>query len=148
MAKKEQTVKQRLNRIKRVSSKKLQEGKAGVGRALNINRYNRYLFMLETILLVGVIDEYFESLIMKVNYGVYLNILLLMLSIGVLFSFALKLIEPIARGTISWLVRLNDNKILRAVVHIAILYFLFCLYARVYFGLTISLVFNIGLNPV
>ncbi|MGM5488434.1 MAG: hypothetical protein ACQESG_05785 [Nanobdellota archaeon] len=78
-------------------------------RALNINRYNKMFFIFETILLVGVVDEFFESLIMQIDYGIYLNIILLMISI--LFYLALQFIEK--EGAIIWIARLNNNKILR-----------------------------------
>jgi len=146
MKKKKPTMKQKLRKVKNVSVKKLGVAKDGVKSALNINRYNKLLFILETILFVGVIDEYFESLIMGIDYGIYLNILLLMLSIGILFSLALRFIEPLTKGSIVWIVRLNNNKILRAAVHIVILCLLYYLYAKVFFDTTVSLSFNIGLN--
>jgi len=146
MRKKKPTMKQKLKKMKNASSKKLGAAKDGVKSALNINRYNKYLFILETILLVGVLDEYFESLIMGIDYGIYINILLLMLSIGILFSLALRFIEPIAKGSITWVVRLNENKILRFIVHVVILCLLYYLYAQVFFDTTVSLSFNIGIN--
>jgi hypothetical protein len=135
-----------MGKLKRASSKKVIAAKEGVWHTLNINRYNKYLFILETILLVGVVDEFFEGLIMGLNVGLYLHVFLLMFSIGVLFVFALALIEKIGKGTIVWLVRLSNNKILRVVFHVLILCGLFYLYAKVFFGVEIGLVFNIGLN--
>ncbi len=146
MAKKKPTMKQKLRKIKNASTKKMDAAKKGVKDTLNINRYNKWLFIFETILLVGVIDEYFETVIMGLNQSIYVHILLLMLSIGILFSLALRFIEPVAKGGIIWIVRLNNNKILRAVVHILILSVLYYLYARVFFDTSVSLSFNIGLN--
>jgi hypothetical protein len=113
---------------------------------LNINKYNKFLFIFETILFVGVIDEFFEGLIMQIDNGIYLNILLLMFSIGILFYIALQFIERVAKGAIIWVVRLNNNKLIRLFVHIIILSFLYYLYAQVFFDTTIALNFNIGLT--
>ncbi|PLW80487.1 hypothetical protein C0585_02215 [Candidatus Woesearchaeota archaeon] len=132
--------------IKKKLDKGLDNTKEFAKKYTNINTYNKKLFVFETILLVGVIDEFFEGLIMKLDYGIYLNIILLMLSIGILFYFALTFIEKVSKGAIVWLVRLNDNKILRFLVHAVILFILFCMYAKVFYGTNINLVFNIGLN--
>ena len=140
------TFKQRMRKMKRSGAKTLEQTRQGVKDVTNINRYNRYLFILETILLVGVVDEYFESLITGLNISIYFHILLLMFSIGVLFVVALKVIEKIGKGTIVWLVRLSSNKILRLIAHIVILSLLFCLYGKVFFGTDISLSFNVALN--
>ena len=140
------TFKQRLKKVKKNSVKNIESAKKGIKSGLNINRYNKYLFIFETILLVGVIDEFFETLIMGLNISTYLHIVLLMVSIGTLFYFALMFIERFSKGTIMWLVKLNQNKVLRFLVHVIILYILFYLYAKVFFGLNISLVFNVGLN--
>ena len=144
--KRKKTFKQKFRRFKKVSAKKLEDTHKGVKRTLNINRYNKYLFIFETILLVGVIDEYFESLIMQLDYGIFLNIILLMLSIGILFYFALQFIERLGKGTIIWIVRLNQNKILRIAAHILILAALFYFYAQVFYGTKIGIVFDFGLT--
>jgi hypothetical protein len=83
---------------------------------------------------------------MKFDAGFYINVLLLMLSIGVLFTFALGFIEKVAKGAITWIVRLNDNKILRIAVHIIILAVLFYLYSKVYFGVEVGLDFSIKIT--
>ncbi len=144
--KKKPSLKQKLNKVKRKSIKTFESTEKGIKNGLNINRYNKFLFIFETILLIGVIDEFFETLIMGLELSIYSHILLLMLSIGTLFYFALMFIEKVAKGTITWLVRLNSNKILRFIVHVIILYIIFILYARVFFDTNISLVFNLGLS--
>ena len=141
------SMKQRMKKLKKASSERLDRTRTGVKRALNINRYNKMLFIFETILFVGVVDEFFESLIMQIDYGIYLNIILLMISIGILFYLALQFIEKVAKGAIIWIVRLNNNKILRFFVHALILFGLFWLYAKVFFGVHLHLIFNVGLSP-
>lgn len=144
--KQKKTFKQHVKKIKKVSVQKIASIKKGVRDTTNINRYNKYLFIFETILLVGVIDEFLESLIMKLDYGIYLNIVLLMLSIGILFYFALQFIEKLGKGTIIWIVRLNKNKILRIATHVLILSVLFYFYAKVFYSTEIGIVFNFGLT--
>ncbi len=129
-----------VNKFKKISSKIMDKEN------LNINKYNRFLFIFETILFVGVIDEYFEGLIMSIDNGIYLNILLLMFSVGILFYVALQFIERVAKGAIIWVVRLNNNKLIRLIVHLVILSFLYYLYAKVFFDVTVGLSFNVGLS--
>jgi hypothetical protein len=140
------TLKQKVRKFQKASGKAVDATKKGVAKFTNINRYNKYLFIFETILFVGVIDEFFEGVITGFNLGIYLHILLLMFSIGILFTIALNVIESITKGTIVWLVRLSNNKILRVVVHLIIFAILFYLYGKVFFDTNISLSFNIGLN--
>jgi len=148
--KNKETIHSRIKKAKKKAGKKISKAvtatKTETKKALNINRYNKYLFILETILFIGVLDEFLESLILKVDFGIVINTILLMASIGILFSWALLLIEPIMKGTIIWLVRLNNNKILRVIVHVIILSLLFCLYAKVFFGTNLSLSVDVGLN--
>lgn len=132
--------------IKKKTVKTIDATKNGIKKVSNINRYNRKLFILETILFIGVLDEYMESLILKVDAGFYINVILLMASIGILFTFALKFIEKVAKGAITWIVRLNDNKILRVAVHILILGILFYLYSKVYFDVELGLDFSINIT--
>jgi hypothetical protein len=131
-----------VNKVKKISDNIVK----GTKDTLNINKYNKFLFIFETILLVGVIDEFFEGLIMTIDNGIYLNILLLMLSVGILFYIALQFIERVSKGAIIWVVRLNNNKIIRLFVHIVILSILYYLYAQVFYDTTIGLTFNIGLT--
>lgn len=83
---------------------------------------------------------------MSIDNGIYLNILLLMFSVGILFYVALQFIERVAKGAIIWVVRLNNNKLIRLIVHLVILSFLYYLYAKVFFDVTVGLSFNVGLS--
>jgi len=138
--------KQRMKRLRKKSSDGLYQTKEGIKKGLNINRYNKMLFIFETILLVGVIDEFLEIQILKLDFGLYVNIALLMVTLGILFYFAFHIVEKAAKSTIVWIVRLNNNKILRFLVHVIILSFLYYLYAKIFFSTTIGLTFNLGLN--
>lgn len=143
---KKTTFRSRTKKFRKACGKRIYAVRCLCRRYSNINRYNRYLFIFETILLVGVIDEFLEGLIMQLDYGIFLNIALLMFSIGVLFYFALQFIERLGKGTIIWIVRLNKNKILRVAAHIVILALLFYLYAKVFYGTELGLVLDIGVT--
>ncbi|MFH1590872.1 MAG: hypothetical protein ABIC95_03005 [archaeon] len=140
------TTKQRLRKLKKRSIEKLQQTKVAIKQSTNINRYNKYLFILETILLVGVVDEYVENLIIGWTLGVYLNTLLIMIAIAIMFSLALRIIEPLARGTVTWLVRLTSNKVVRVTMHVVILCIIFYLYGKVFFGVDVGIDFSVGLK--
>ena len=146
--KKGETLKKRLSNLKKRGSKRIESTKEGVKKGLNINRYNKNLFILETVLLIGALDEFFESLILKLDFGIYLNVLLVMLSVGVLFTLAFNFIEKYMKGIIIWMVRVSNNKIIRFAVHLIILGVLFYLYAQIFFNVKIGLVFNVGLSAV
>jgi hypothetical protein len=94
---------------------------------------NRFLFIVETLLLVGVIEEFIESYVMRMDQSVYMTVLMLMLLIGVLFYFALGLIQGIAGGAILFIVSINKSRALRLIVHACIFACLFYLYLIVYF---------------
>jgi hypothetical protein len=122
-----------------LSGRGIKEGKKikNMKKEFNINRYNKYLFIFETVLLIGLLENYLSEIILELNINVYLNVLLIMLSIGFLFTLAFRFLEPLARDTIVWLVRFNENKILRIVAHALILICLFYLYTLAYFDVVI-----------
>ncbi len=110
------------------------------------NRCSKWVFVFETILFVGVLDEYLESLITNLSINFYLHVLLFMLSIGILFTLAFSVIEPWTKELIIWTVRLNENPAVKFIVHLLILGLLYWLYAKVFFGKTIDIDVNIGIN--
>jgi hypothetical protein len=135
-----------LSKLKKKSSEKIQNAKKNVSSKLNINKYNKWLFIFETILFVGVIDEYFEGLILSLNIDFYWHVLLLMISVGVLFTLLFRYIEPLTKKILVFLVRINTNKLVRIIMHIIILSILFYLYSQVFFGKTISIDFSFSVN--
>ena len=72
---KKPNLKQSIKKVQKESVKKYDSAKKGIKDISNINRYTRYLFVLETILFVGVASEYFEQIIMDIDFGMYINIL-------------------------------------------------------------------------
>jgi len=140
------SMKQRMKKLKKASSKKLEQTTKGVQSTLNINRYNKLLFIFETILLVGVVDEFFEGVVTGLSLNIYLHVLLLMLAVGILFTLAFSFLEPWTKKLIVWTVRINQNKILRFLMHVIILAVLYYFYAKVFFGTTIGINFSLGLS--
>lgn len=120
----------------------------GAKRTLSINKYSKWLFVFETVLFVGVGDEYLESLITNLSVNFYLHVLLLMLSMGILFTLAFSVIEPWTKELIIWTIRLNESKAVKFVVHVIILGLLYWLYAKVFFGRTIDIDIDIGLSAI
>jgi len=125
---------------------KIERTKKAVKNTLNINKYNKWLFIFETILLIGVLDEYLEGFILGLEIDIYWHILLLMILIGTLFTFAFSVIEPWTKKIITWTIRINQNKVLRTLMHIIILGFIYFLYAKVFFATNIGITFDVGLN--
>ena len=113
---------------------KIERTKKALKDTLNINKYNKWLFIFETILLVGVLDEYLEGLLLGLNLNIYLHILITMVFVGVLFTLAFSVLEPWTRKIITWTIRINQNKILRVAIHIIILVVIYFLYAKVFFA--------------
>jgi len=120
--------------------------KKAVKNTLNINKYNKLLLVFETVLLVGVIDEYLEGVILAQDMSIYLHVLTLMLLVGFIFTFAFSIIEPIIKKWVAWTIRFNRNKLIRVIIHVLILSILYYLYAQVFFGTTIQPDIGIVLN--
>ncbi|MCP3682874.1 MAG: hypothetical protein GY861_09310 [bacterium] len=120
--------------------------KDNVKKGVNINTYNKYLFIFETVLFVAVVEEFIEIKMLALDINLYLNILLVMLLVGTSFTGLIFVLEPFLKGTITKVVRFSNSKIVRVVLHSVILFVLFLLYAFVYFGEKITPAISIGLN--
>lgn len=101
---------------------------------LNINTWNRYLFILEAILFVGAIEEYIEGWVTSLDMNFNLHVILIMLLIGTSFLFAVERLEPLVRRVFEYVVRFRSNKAFRFGIHATIMVFLFILYSLVYFN--------------
>ena len=126
----------------RFTRKKLKEE---VKKDLNINTWNKYLFIFETILFIAVIEEFLEGKITNLEMQLFPHILLVMLLVGTSFTGAVRLVEPILKGSVTKIVRFSNNKIIRITVHVLILFGLFVLYGLVYFDTLIKPMLSIGL---
>ena len=119
---------------------------AEVKKDININTYNKYLFIFETVLLVGVIEEFIEGYVLGLDLQLFLHMFLVMVLVGTSFTGAIAFVEPLLKGSITWIVRFGKNKIVRVGVHAAILFGLFFLYGLVYFGTKVTPAVSIGLT--
>jgi hypothetical protein len=63
-----------------------------IEKSTNVNRYT-FFFVMETILLIGVLDEVLEGVILGAELPLVANVLLLMLAVGVLFNSVFALLE-------------------------------------------------------
>ncbi|MBT3720028.1 hypothetical protein HN789_02985 [archaeon] len=135
-----------MKKFKKKVTKKIDETVNNTKKALNINKYNKWLFIFETFLFVGVLDEFIENLILSINLNILFHVILIMLSVGILFTAAFSIIEPLTKKILAWLVRINSNKIVRILMHIIILSVLYYLYAFVFFGAKLQLTFNVAIN--
>jgi len=107
--------------------------KKEIKKDLNINTYNKYLWVFETVLLVGVVEEYIEGYVVDLNIPFVFNVILVMLLIGTAFTLLIRFTEPLFKGILVWMVRFRNEKQVRFILHAGILFGLFCLYAFVYF---------------
>jgi len=132
----------------RIRPKTKQKIKDNLKKSVNINTYNKYLFLFETILFIGAIEEFIETKVLALETNFYISVILIMLLIGTAFTFAVVFLEPKVRNLITWIVRASTNRVIRVVVHSIILFGLFLLYAFVYFGAKLMPVFSFGLKAV
>ncbi len=138
MTNKKSELEKSVNKIKKETTKTIDTASDEVKKVTNINRYNKYLFVFETVLAVGVIDEFFEGVVTGLQLNFYLHVLILMLAVGLLFTAAFRFLEPLTKGTVVWLVRFNKNKFVRVLVHALILGSLFYFYSLVFFNTQLS----------
>ena len=132
----------------RLKPKTKEKIKDNLKKSVNINTYNKYLFLFETILFIGAIEEFVETKVLALDINMYLDILIIMVLVGTSFTGAVIILEPKLRNLITWIVRASSNRVIRVVVHSVILFGLFLLYAFVYFGAKLMPVFSFGLKPV
>ena len=133
-------------RKKKTFKKKLESVQKSVKDGLNINKYNKWLFIFETVLLVGVLDEFLEGVILDLPISFYWHVALVMLCIGIVFSAAFIFIEKYAKKIVIGIIRFSNNKLVRIILHLAIIAIIFYLYARVFFGTKVALDIAIGVT--
>lgn len=96
----------------------------------------RTLVLLETGLLLGLAEGIMtDTLTHLSSLSPYLKALLLMVGVIGVFAFALRIIEPVIRGTLKMIARLDagGGALLRVGVHLVILFLIFAAYVRVFF---------------
>jgi hypothetical protein len=95
----------------------------------------RTLVLLETGLLLGLAEGIMTDTLTHLTLSPYLKALLLMIGVIGVFAFALRIIEPVIRGTLKVISKLDTGggAMLRIGVHAVILFLIFAAYVRVFF---------------
>jgi hypothetical protein len=95
----------------------------------------RALILLETGLLLGLAEGIMTDTLTHLMLSPYLKALLLMVGVIGVFAFALRIIEPIIRGSLKMISKLDSGggALLRIGVHLVILFLIFAAYVRVFF---------------
>jgi hypothetical protein len=95
----------------------------------------RALILLETGLLLGLAEGIMTDTLTHLMLSPYLKALLLMVGVIGVFAFALRIIEPIIRGSLKMISKLDagGGALLRIGVHLVILFLIFAAYVRVFF---------------
>jgi hypothetical protein len=95
----------------------------------------RALVLLETGLLLGLAEGIMTDTLTHLTLSPYLKALLLMVGVIGVFAFALRIIEPIIRGSLKMIAKLDTGggALLRIGVHLVILFLIFAAYVRVFF---------------
>ncbi len=94
----------------------------------------RTLVLLETGLLLGLAEGIMTDGITHLMLSPYLKALLLMVGVIGVFAFALRIIEPVIRGSLKMISKLDaGGAMMRIGVHLIILFLIFAAYVRVFF---------------
>ncbi|MDP4198284.1 MAG: hypothetical protein Q8922_05205 [Bacteroidota bacterium] len=95
----------------------------------------RTLVLLESGLLVGLAEGLMEDFIHRYSISPYLKALLLMVGVLGVFALAIRIIEPIVRGTLKAVSKLDQGggAMGRIALHVVILFLIFVCYVRVFF---------------
>jgi hypothetical protein len=95
----------------------------------------RTLVLVESGLLLGLTEGLMEDFIKQYTLPTYLKALILMVGTLGAFALAIRIIEPIVRGTLKAVSRLDKGggAITRIGLHLIILFLIFVAYVRVFF---------------
>lgn len=95
----------------------------------------RTLVLLESGLIVGLAEGLMEDFIKLYTIPSYLKALMLMVGVLGVFALALRIIEPIVRGTLKAVSKLDKGggALTRIGLHLIILFLIFVAYVRVFF---------------
>ena len=110
--------------------------KSHVAKAANkVVPTRRALVLLETGLLLGLAEGIMTDTLTHLALSPYVKALLLMVGVIGVFAFALRIIEPVIRGSLKMIAKLDTggSALLRIGVHTVILFLIFAAYVRVFF---------------
>ncbi|HEY3874149.1 MAG TPA: hypothetical protein VGM92_01625 [Candidatus Kapabacteria bacterium] len=95
----------------------------------------RALVLLETGLLLGLAEGMMNDAITHLELSPYTKALLLMVGVVGVFAFALRVIEPVIKGMLKMISKLDSGggALMRVGVHAVILFLIFAAYVRIFF---------------
>ena len=95
----------------------------------------RALVLLETGLLLGLTEGVMPETITHLTLSPYAKAALLMIGVIGVFALAIRLLEPVIRGTLKMVSKLDSNggASMRIVLHLIILFLIYVGYVRIFF---------------
>ena len=95
----------------------------------------RALVLLETGLLLGLAEGMMDDTLHHLDLSPYLKALMLMVGVVGVFAFALRVIEPVIKGILKAIAKLDSGggPLMRIGVHAVILFLIFAAYVRIFF---------------
>ncbi len=95
----------------------------------------RTLVLLETGLLLGLAEGILTDVITHLTISPYLKALFLMIGVIGAFAFAIRILEPVIRGSLKVISKLDSGggAMVRVGLHLIILFLIFVAYVRIFF---------------
>jgi hypothetical protein len=95
----------------------------------------RTLVLLETGLVLGLVEGVMTDTITRLNYSPYLKALMLMVGVIGAFAFAIRILEPVVRQSLKIISKVDSGRgaLARIGLHLVILFIIFAGYVRIFF---------------
>ncbi|GEM_PF-2535192 len=95
----------------------------------------RTLVLLETGLVLGLIEGIMSEAITHLDFSPYIKALFLMIGVIGAFAFAIRVLEPIIRGSLKVISKVDSGSgvLVRIGLHLVILFIIFAGYVRIFF---------------
>ncbi|HET6401717.1 MAG TPA: hypothetical protein VFH95_09995 [Candidatus Kapabacteria bacterium] len=96
----------------------------------------RTLVLLETGLILGLVEGIMTDAITHLNYSPYLKALMLMVGVIGAFALAIRVLEPVVRQSLKIISKVDSGRgaLTRIGLHIVILFIIFAGYVRIFFS--------------
>ena len=97
----------------------------------------RTLVLLETGLILGLVEGIMTDAITHLNYAPYLKALMLMVGVIGAFAIAIRVLEPVVRQSLKIISKVDSGRgaLTRIGLHLIILFIIFVGYVRIFFPL-------------
>jgi hypothetical protein len=95
----------------------------------------RTLVLLETGLILGLVEGIMTDVITHLNYSPYLKALMLMAGVIGAFAFAIRILEPVVRQSLKIISKMDSGRgaLTRIGLHLVLLFIIFAGYVRIFF---------------